>query len=332
MHRTPSSFALLLALLAGAPRAHAQTGGTSAASASSDTAQLFGAGIFSTGDYELPPTFTPDGRTAYFTVSTPVYGRMRFILETRRRGNAWTTPTTAAFSGRYDDADPYVTPDGSRLFFLSKRPLVPGGEPRRDLDIWVMEREGNGWGEPKHLGATVNGPQDEHYVTMTSAGDLYIAAVRDDSHGAGDLYRVPRAADGWGAPENLGPVVNGVDNHDTTPWVAPDGRYIIFASRGRPDGGPDLDLYITVRGPDGAWTAPRNLGPRVNSRAVEYCPLVSPDGQWLYFTSNRTFADGDLGAPLDGDELRRRLRGPGNSLGDTYRVGLPAILRESGVH
>jgi hypothetical protein len=256
---------------------------------------------------------------------------MRFILETRRRGNAWTTPAVAAFSGRYDDADPYVTPDGSRLFFLSKRPLVPGGEPRADLDIWVMERDGAGWGEPKHLGATVNGPQDEHYVTMTTAGDLYIAAVRDDSHGAGDLYRVPRAADGWGSPENLGPVVNGADNHDTTPWVSPDGRYIIFASRGRPDGGPDLDLYITVRGAGGAWTAPRNLGPRVNSRAVEYCPLVSPDGQWLYFTSNRTFADGDLGAPVDGDELRRRLRGPGNSLGDTYRIGLPAILREFGV-
>jgi hypothetical protein len=32
------------------------------------TAELFGAGVFSTGDYELPPTFTKDGRTAYFTI------------------------------------------------------------------------------------------------------------------------------------------------------------------------------------------------------------------------------------------------------------------------
>ena len=300
--------------------------------AAADTAELFGAGVFSTGDYELPPTFTPSGDRAWFTVSTPVYGRMRFILETRRRGNGWTTPTVASFSGRYDDADPYVSPDGSQLFFLSKRPVSPGGPPRRDLDIWVMDRRGDGWGEPRHLGPVVNGPEDEHYVTMTASGDLYIAAVREDSRGAGDLYRVPRSGAGWGAPENLGPVVNGAENHDTTPWVSPDGRYIIFASRGRPGGGPDLDLYITVRGADGAWTAPRSLGPRVNSSATELCPIVSHDGRWLYFTSTRNFADGDLGAAVGGDELRRLLRGPGNSLGDTYRIELAPLLREAGIH
>ena len=296
-----------------------------------DTAELFGAGTFSTGDWELPPTFTPDGDRAYFTVSTPVYGRMRFILETRRRGNGWTTPVVAPFSGRYDDADPYISPDGSRLFFLSKRPLTPGAAPKRDLDIWVMDRRGASWSEPRHLGPTVNGPEDEHYVSMTTAGDLYIAAVREDSHGAGDLYRVPKTAEGWGAPENLGSTVNGADNHDTTPWVSPDGRYIIFSSRGRPDGASDLDLYITARGPDGAWTTPRNLGPAVNTRATEYCPIVSPDGRWLYFASTRNFAGGDLGAPVSGDELRRRLRGPGNSLGDTWRIALAPLLREAGI-
>ena len=53
-------------------------------------AELFGRGVFSTGDYELPPTFSRDGRTAYFTVSTPAYGRMRFIMETRRQGDRWS--------------------------------------------------------------------------------------------------------------------------------------------------------------------------------------------------------------------------------------------------
>jgi hypothetical protein len=320
-HRQVLAAALIGIGIAAATPAHSQE----------TAAELFGAGIFSTGDYELPPTFAPDGRRAYFTVSTPLYGRMRFILETRRRGNVWSEPMVAPFSGRYDDADPYISPDGSQLFFLSKRPVTPDGPPKRDLDIWVMDRQGDGWSEPRHLGATVNGPEDEHYVTMTAAGDLYIAAVREDSHGAGDLYRVPKSGAGWSVPENLGPVVNGADNHDTTPWVAPDGRYIIFASRGRPDGAADLDLYITTRGAGGEWTAPRNLGPSVNSRATELCPIVSPDGRWLYFTSTRNFAGGDLGAPIGGDELRRRLRGPGNSLGDTYRVELAPLLREFGV-
>jgi Tol biopolymer transport system component len=294
-------------------------------------AELFGRGVFSTGDYELPPTFSRDGRTAYFTVSTPAYGRMRFIMETRRQGERWSEPTVAPFSGRYDDADPYFSPDGSKLFFLSKRPVTPGGPPKRDLDIWVMDRAGGGWGEPRHLGARVNGPSDEHYVTMTNDGTLYIAAVRADSRNQGDLYRIPLVDGEYGEPQNLGPAVNGAEQHDTTPWVSPDGSYIIFGSRGRPDSRGDIDLYITTRGADGQWTAPRNLGPGVNSPSTDYCPLVSPDGRWLYFSSTRYFADSGLAAPLTARALRERIRNPGNSLGDTYRVALPALLAELGI-
>ena len=60
--------------------------------------ELFGIGVFSTADYELPPTFKLDGRTAYFTVSTPQYGRIRWILQSRRTANGWSKPTVAPFS------------------------------------------------------------------------------------------------------------------------------------------------------------------------------------------------------------------------------------------
>jgi Tol biopolymer transport system component len=295
-------------------------------------AELFGAGVFSTGDYELPPTMTRDGRTAYFTVSTPVYGRMRWILETRRRGNGWTAPTVASFSGRYDDADPWISPDGSQLFFLSKRPIAPGAQPRRDLDIWVMTKQAGGtWGEPRHLGSTVNGPGDEHYVTATSDGTLFIAAVRSDSRNLGDLYRVPFSGGEYGEPVNLGRTVNAPETHETTPYVAPDGSYIIFGSRGRPDSFGELDLYITVRDSAGQWTEPRNLGPGINSSAGELCPIVSPDGRYLYFTSTRGFIGTVPGDTAGGRNLQRRLRSPGNGLGDTYRVALGPVLAAMGV-
>jgi hypothetical protein len=296
------------------------------------TAELFGAGTFSTGDYELPPTFTKDGRTAYFTVSTPQYGRIRWILETRRRGTGWTEPVVASFSGRYDDADPWLSPNGEQLFFLSKRPIAPGSPPKRDLDIWVMTRRPNGgWSEPRHLGPKVNGPGDEHYVTATTDGALFIAAVRSDSRGQGDLYRVPFVNGEHGDPVNLGRTLNLPETHETTPYVSPDGRYMIFGSRGRPDSHGDLDLYITVRDSAGEWSAPRNLGPGVNSRAGELCPLVSPDGRYLYFTSLRSFIDDGTGDAANGRDLRRRLRNPGNGLGDTYRVPLAPLLVAAGL-
>jgi len=295
-------------------------------------AELFGEGVFSTGDYELPPTFTKDGRTAYFTVSTPQYGRIRWILETHRRGERWSEPTVAAFSGRYDDADPWISPDGNQLFFLSKRPIGPGSPPKRDLDIWVMNKQANGsWGEPRHLGSKVNGQGEEHYVTATTDGTLYIAAVRPDSRNLGDLYRVPFVNGEYGEPVNLGSTLNMPETHETTPYVAPDGSYLIFGSRGRPDSHGDLDLYITMRDSAGNWSAPRNLGPGVNSSAGELCPIVSPDGRYLYFTSLRSFIDGGPGDTANGRDLKRRLRSPGNGLGDTYRVPLAPILAAVGL-
>ena len=294
-------------------------------------AELFGHGVFSTAEYELPPTFDLNGNRAWWTVSTPVYGRIRWIVESRRTARGWTPPVMASFSGQYDDADPYVSPDGSQLFFLSKRPVAAGQPARRDLDIWVMQREGNGWGAPRHLGNRVNGPNDEHYVTATRDGRLVIAAVRADSRNQGDLYEIPIENGEYGEPRNLGPVVNGPDTHETTPWVSPDGSVIIFGARGRQDSFGQIDLYVTVRDSvTGAWSAPVNLGPGVNSAGTDYCPLISPDGEWLYFSSTRSWIDNGLERPISADSMRTLLRSPGNGLGDVYRIRIrdvPALQR-----
>jgi hypothetical protein len=296
------------------------------APAAPPAAELFGAGVFSTGRYELPPSFTPDGRTAYFTVSTPAYGRLHVILETELRDGRWTEPRVAPFSGRYGDADPILSPDGSRLFFLSRRPVEAGGEPRSDFDVFYVERRGSGWSEPRHVPGA-SGPGAEHYASVAADGTLYIAAIRPDSPRQGDLYRVPFVNGAYGEPENLGPAVNSADHHDTTPFVAPDQSWIIFSSWGRPDGaGRGGDLYVSFRQPDGTWGAARSLGPAVNSPQTEYCPVVSPDGEWLYFASERGFADRPLGRALGAAEWNALVDAPGNGLGDTYRVRLRPLL------
>ena len=292
-------------------------------------AELFGAGVFSTGRYELPPTFTRDGRTAWFTVSTPAYGRYHAILETHWDGSRWSDPQLAPFSGQHADADPLLSPDGARLFFLSRLP-APGRAPeRQDFDIWFVARTGAGWSEPQHV-AAASGPEDEHYASVAADGTLYIAALRADSRGRGDIYRVPFVDGAYGTPENLGAAVNSPDHHDTTPWIAPDQSYLIFGSFGRPEGtGAPGDLYVSFRR-DGAWTPARNLGPLVNSRRTEYCPVVSPDGRFLYFASERGFADAPRPAQFTTAALDSALGAPGNGLGDTWRIELERVWEALG--
>ena len=40
------------------------------------------------------------------------------------------------------EADPFITPDGARLYFISDRPV--DGKARDDMDVWVMDRSANG--------------------------------------------------------------------------------------------------------------------------------------------------------------------------------------------
>lgn len=105
---------------------------------------VFGDGIISTGDFDSHAAFTPDGKTVYFVRSTPTFS-LWTILTSRFENGRWNTPEVAPFSGQYSDADPFIAPDDSRLYFISNRPVA--GKSKPDLDIWVMERTGTRWSE-----------------------------------------------------------------------------------------------------------------------------------------------------------------------------------------
>ncbi len=83
--------------------------------------RLFAPGTISTGDEEFSLTFTPDGKTVYFTKGD---NRFKYfaILVSHLKNGRWTEPEVAPFSGRWRDIDPYISPDGTKLFFASTRP------------------------------------------------------------------------------------------------------------------------------------------------------------------------------------------------------------------
>jgi hypothetical protein len=76
---------------------------------------------------------------------------------------------------------------------------------------------------------------------------------------------------------------------------------------------------------DGKWSEAENLGQPVNSSAREYTPLVTPDGRFLFYTSERSFADAPLDTTFTAEELQTRLRQPGNGLGDIYFIELSTL-------
>ena len=81
----------------------------------------------------------------------------------------------------------------------------------------------------ENLSAAINTPSTEAdpYIAPDESYLIFIS-TRRGGHGSGDLYISRRDGDGWSAPENMGPSVNG-DDSDYTPFVSGDGETLYFA-------------------------------------------------------------------------------------------------------
>jgi hypothetical protein len=265
--------------------------------------EIFAPGIVSTGLPTRDLAMTPDGTELYFAVSL---GGRTMIMETHQVDGVWTEPAVAPFSGHSLDIEPAISPDGQRFFFLSTRPQ-PGQEEKPGWvyqDIWVMDREGEVWGEPYNLGPPVNSDAPEYFPSLTNDGTLYFTREGEDRVSATWRSRFVEGA--YAEPEMLGPEVNCGSNRFNV-FVAPDESFAIVPTLGREDVIGGVDYYVVFRSDDDTWSEPINLGPAINQpEGREWSASLSPDGKYLFFMSSRAY--GETTVPLASKSITELLR------------------------
>jgi len=240
------------------------------------TPELFAPGIVSTADYdERDVTFSPDLKEFYFTQYSRARRQRMTIKVMRQESNGWTEPKTVSFSGKYQDAEAFITADGQKLYFISRRPQSTGAA--ESWEIWYSVRNGNEWNEPHIMDSLFKGG---FYPTITLNGTFYYTTAQND------LYRSKLIDGQYKSVESLGDSVN-TTAAEYNDFVAADESYIIFTSFGWGNHFGGGDLYISFRKQDDTWTTAKNMGAVINSEAHEYCPSISPDGKYFFFTSNK---------------------------------------------
>ena len=249
-----------------------------------DTAERLASGVVSTGDV-FASSLTPDGRTVYFTKASHDRARMQ-IMRARLVDGAWRAPEALPFASAPRAMDPFVSPDGRRLYFTAARRLEAArGEPQDDWDTWTADLAPDGTvGTPRNVGPRANGARSEMYPSVARDGTLYYQVWTPDSLATGvrGIWRLgPRS--GAIAERLPAPINDESGAWGGNPYISPDERLLIFNSE-RAGGHGRGDLWASVRGADGAWSAPVNLGPRVNGPDAEFCPSMSPDGRFLLFS------------------------------------------------
>jgi len=163
----------------------------------------------------------------------------------------------------FDMAPTFGDGKETQLYFGSSRSGSTGNSTdpiscENYMDIWVsdIDKKGN-WGEPRLADAS-------------GKCDIWTAT----SEGKGE----------WGEPVKLN-LKNGVDSITVGhPCVTDDGKYLIFVSD-MPGGYGGRDLWwSSFDKKNNAWSAPKNMGPEINTPGNELFPTLGKDGSLFFAT------------------------------------------------
>lgn len=282
---------------------------------------LFAEGVITTKDDEFGGTFTPDGQTCYFSKSV-----LRFYIDvicfSRFKDGRWQTPEVAPFSGVYRDFDPVLSSDGKKMLFTSSRPVA--GTKEAGYDIWMVEKTARGWSEPIHLDTTINSKYNEHFASIAANGTIYFSSDRPGAlggEGDADIYRSKLVNGKYMPAEHLDSVSSTAYELDCL--VSPDESILFTGCYGRKGGYGNYDIYYS-KNVNGIWSSSKNLGPKVNSRFRDYSPRISPDGKYLFFTSEKDFS-ATQEQLRDYHTLENSLHGILNGSGNIYQIELSAL-------
>lgn len=250
-----------------------------------DTAALFAPGIISTGMNERDFAVSPDGNEIFFCREAGNY-KYTTIFYTKRKNNTWAAPEVFEYCTDPDFKyiEPHLSPDGTKLFFVSTMPSDTASAGSED--IWISEKADGRWLKPFNPGQPLNTTGKEYFPSVTSDGTIYFThldtAVNDEF-----IYRSRFVNGLYQQPEKLGPEVN-TGRARFNALIAPDESYIIIPVFGMPDSYGATDYYISFRDSLDNWSSPVNMGPEVNSgNAFEWSASVSTDGRYLFFMSAR---------------------------------------------
>ena len=189
----------------------------------------------------------------------------------------------------FPEYSPTLTTDEQTLIFTRKIPRMESYGPSPDHfheDFFISTREGETWTPARNLGPPINTAGNEGAQSLSADGRhlFFTACNRPDGMGSCDIYYAYRTGREWTFPANLGPAVNS-GAWDSQPSISPDGRTLYFSSARNGSLGK-MDIWYSTLDEEGQWSAPRNLGPVINTEGREMSPFIHPDNETLFFASD----------------------------------------------
>ncbi len=168
--------------------------------------------------------------------------------------------------------NPVISGDGKTLAFTT---LSNTG-----YDIFVSKKKGDTWERPKKITDDLRGGFLKTTALSYDGTWMYLV---DDMSATSSIFDTFYEDGYWVRAKKLKKPITTKFN-ESHASLSPDGRTLYFTSD-RPGGLGGLDIYKSTQDSKGRWGVPENLGSRINTEFNENTPFVTPDGKYLFFSS-----------------------------------------------
>ena len=214
---------------------------------------------------------------------TPVEAKINTITNSKVVGSKENLGYN--INSQFDEVFPVISPDGKTLYFDRKD--HPGNIGHTD-NIWYSELQADGsWGLARNIGPPLNAGGISFVASVTPDGNTLLVGgtyADDDGKLSFGLCTSNRTGNGWSKPKKM-KIDSFYTKHRFMEFcLANDGKTMISSLQRETSLG-GRDLYVCFLQNDGSWSAPKNLGPEVNSAADEGMPFLASDGKTMYFAS-----------------------------------------------
>lgn len=205
-------------------------------------------------------------------------------------------PLSNKVNSPYPELKPVFSDDGKELFFTRVSNPQNANGYKDPQDIYRATKNGDDWEEAKNVGASLNNKYANGVCSYVNQnGLLVLNGHGNGKKGMGVSLVERKSEDSWSAPENLNIEFFYNLNKYQDYFLSSDKEAIVMALE-RNDTYGDLDLYVSIKQNGDFYTAPVNLGGKINTSANEFAPFLSADGRKLYFSSegHRGFGNSDI--------------------------------------
>ena len=135
-----------------------------------------------------------------------------------------------------------------------------------------------------NMGDSINSPASEYFPIVSIQDSLFLF-MRRLNLSREDFYTSSMGAHGFSAAMPLSDTLNFAAKKGSMS-LSTDLQTLYYAADYAEQGYGRYDIYKVQRSPWG-WSKPKNLGQRINSDFWDSAPSIAPDGNSIYFASNR---------------------------------------------